>query len=291
MSDTIDDPYPFESDDDLEIGELDLEDVDAFDAFADERVTVGELVGSTESWRFGHVIVDEAQDLTPMQWRMVMRRVAGRSLTIVGDLAQRSTGTGHRRMGAGGDEPARRETWSDRLPRELAEIERLDLTINYRSPAEIHALAVQVLADFAPDISPSMPLRSSGFAPEFRRVDGPGLDEAVQVAVVEMGSAVNGQIAVIGLDAGQWHAGRQQRDREARAPELDHDRRVRYLAASECKGLEFDGVVLVEPTAIFEAGTGPALLYIALTRSTQRLTIVHSRSLPDALRPTEPPQI
>ena len=64
------DPYPFESEDDIEIRELDIESVDAV---AEARVTIGELAGQNESWRYGHVIVDEAQDLTPMQWRMIMR--------------------------------------------------------------------------------------------------------------------------------------------------------------------------------------------------------------------------
>ncbi|MBT5753985.1 MAG: UvrD-helicase domain-containing protein, partial [Acidimicrobiaceae bacterium] len=112
-------PYPFESDDDIEIRELDLEDVDAL---GDKRITVSELAGENESWRYGHVIVDEAQDLTPMQWRMVMRRVRGRSLTIVGDLAQRSASAVDR--------------WEDVLPPELADAHRQDLTVNYRSPSE-----------------------------------------------------------------------------------------------------------------------------------------------------------
>ena len=115
------DPYPFESEDDIEIRELDLESVDAV---AEERVTIGELAGENASWRYGHVIVDEAQDLTPMQWRMIARRARGHSMTIVGDVAQRTTGE------AG--------SWDELLPPEFGEVNRFDLSTNcllYTSPS------------------------------------------------------------------------------------------------------------------------------------------------------------
>ena len=245
------DPYPFESDDDIEIGELDLESIDRFD---DERITVGELVGETESWRFGHVIVDEAQDLTPMQWRMVMRRVRGRSLTIVGDLAQHSGGPV-----AGG--------WPAHLPGELHGIDRRDLTINYRSPAEIHALAIDVLGSFAPDVEASRAIRRSGHPPEFRRVDD--LQNGIDEVLDSWRDAVSGQIAVIAA--------------EAFTPSGEGDERVRWLHPGEAKGLEFDAVVVVEPAAIVAGPGGSALLYIALTRATQRLAFVHRRPLPSPL--------
>ena len=251
MSD-IGDPYPFEGEDGDEIAELNLEDLDQF---GDDRITVGELVGEVESWRFGHVIVDEAQDLTPMQWRMLMRRVRGRAMTIVGDLAQRSSG------------PA--GTWSQHLPPELADIERLDLTINYRSPAEIHELAVPVLAEFAPDVAPGRPIRSSGFEPQFRSVDD--VAAGTDTAVVDLREQVPGQIAIIGANA---------------TMSTDDDDRVRTLHPFDAKGLEFDGVVLIEPAEILALPGGPALLYIALTRATQRLVVVHAGDLPEVLRTT-----
>jgi superfamily I DNA/RNA helicase len=259
----VSDPYPFESEDDIEIRELDLESVDAVD---DERITVGDLVGENESWRYGHVIVDEAQDLTPMQWRMVMRRVRGRSLTIVGDLAQRSGDTAR--------------NWTDLLPAELADAQRQDLTVNYRSPAEIHELAVAVLAGFAPNVVPSRAIRRAGSAPRFEPVDD--IEAALAGFVSELGVEVGGQIAVITVDAGCLH---QRLGGELAALDAELVERLRILEPNEAKGLEFDAVVLVEPTAIWERHGGPAQLYIALTRATRRLIVVHNTPLPPVLTP------
>jgi len=249
----VSEPYPFESDDEDEIGELDLEDLDQF---AEARITVGQLVGENESWRFGHVIIDEAQDLTPMQWRMIMRRVRGKSLTIVGDLAQRTTGA-----------PGR---WSDHLPPELADVAQLDLTINYRSPIEIHELAVATLREFAPGIAPSRAIRTVGIDPAFAPVAS--MHDELAAIVDQMTTEVPGQVAVLatsldglGLDT--------------------EDPRLRILTPAQAKGLEFDAVVLVEPADVLASAGGPALLYIALTRATQRLVMVHERPLPAVLTP------
>lgn len=255
MSDN--EPYPFESDDDIEIRELDLEDVDAL---GEKRITVSQLAGENESWRYGHVIVDEAQDLSPMQWRMVMRRVRGRSLTIVGDLAQRSASTVER--------------WEDLLPKELAGAQRQDLTVNYRSPAEIHELAVAVLADYAPSIVPSVALRTSGFAPQIHRVDdiAIALDELIGQALTSVG----GLVVVIDVTTDVRFSVHRCGDDDAG--------RVRFLTPNQTKGLEFDAVILVEPSNIWASGGGAAQLYIALTRATQRLTIVHTEGLPTPLQ-------
>jgi len=250
-------PYPFESDDDIEIRELDLEDVDAL---GDKRITVSELAGENESWRYGHVIVDEAQDLTPMQWRMVMRRVRGRSLTIVGDLAQRSASAVDR--------------WEDVLPPELADAHRQDLTVNYRSPSEIHELAVAVLADYAPSITPAIALRSSGFTPQFHAVAAvaSALDRLVEEALAYVG----GLVAVIAASVDTIGFTHQDSAETGR---------VRFLTPDQAKGLEFDAVVLIEPSEIWEPAGGGARLYIALTRATQRLSILHANPLPAPLQP------
>ncbi len=251
-----DEPYPFESDDDIEIRELNVEDLDAV---AEARITVGELASATESWRYGHVIVDEAQDLTPMQWHMVMRRVRGRSLTIVGDLAQRSASTAER--------------WEDLLPDELADARRQDLTVNYRSPAEIHALTVEVLADFAPSVAPSVALRMSGWKPEFRQVRSlkVELDRVISSAL----DSVGGLVAVIAADPSSIES--------THRGDSIAESRVRFLTPNQTKGLEFDGVVLVEPADIWHKAGGAPQLYIALTRATQRLTVAHEGPLPPPL--------
>lgn len=253
------DPYPFESDDDIEIRELDLESVDAV---AEARITVGDLAGEHESWRYGHVIVDEAQDLTPMQWRMVMRRVRGQSLTIVGDLAQRSASVVER--------------WQDLLPKELADAQRQDLTVNYRSPSEIHALAVAVLADFAPSVAPSVALRASGWVPQFVRSASLSTELAGLIAT-EL-ETVGGLVAVIALGGTNTAMARDEF-------EASESSRVRFLTPNEAKGLEFDAVILIEPASILAARGGAAQLYIALTRATQRLVVAHESPLPPVLEP------
>lgn len=259
-----DEPYPFESDDEVEIRELDLESVDAF---AEARITVGQLVGENASWRYGHVIVDEAQDLTPMQWRMIMRRVRGRSLTIVGDLAQRSGRTAL--------------DWDELLPAELVDAQRQDLTVNYRSPIEVHELAIAVLKEFAPSVAPSRAIRAGGFAPEFRQVSS--VADQIRSAADRACEQVGGQVAVISRDAAELEAAAVDAGDAAIDRTDANEDRVRYLTPNEAKGLEFDAVVLVEPAHIWSSNGGPAQLYIALTRATQRLTVLHQEPLPPVL--------
>lgn len=243
------DAYPFESDDDLEITELDLESVDAF---ADSRITVGQLVSEHESWRFGHVIVDEAQDLTPMEWRMIMRRAKARSITVVGDVAQTTRGGGG--------------SWTERLPRELATITRQDLTINYRSPVEINDVASVLLRDIAPDVTPSVALRQTGEPVVCTRVE----DMAKELAAIirRTAAAHGGRIGVVAAATTDFSV-----------PAEFEDRLV-VLTPGNAKGLEFDTVIVVEPADIMDLASGEAQLYVALTRATRRMTIVHQRALP-----------
>ena len=248
------DPYPFEAEDEGEIRELDLESVDTF---GEARITVGELVGENESWRYGHVIVDEAQDLTPMQWRMVMRRVRGKALTIVGDLAQRSASAA--------------QSWEQLLPPELSLVQRQDLTVNYRSPAEIHDLAVSVLASFAPTVEPSQAIRAAGWDPEFEAVED--LARAVEARLYELLDLVGGQIAVISANPPALELSDALVDNE----------RLQVLTPVQSKGLEFDAVVLAEPAEILAQQGGASQLYIALTRAMQRLVVLHVHGLPAVL--------
>lgn len=224
--------------------ELEVERVDDVDEAGD---TIAELASRQREWRYGHVIVDEAQDLTPMEWRMVERRAIGGSMTIVGDLAQRSIGP-----------PG---TWSENLPGRLANHSYAELTVNYRSPAEVNALASEILAELAPSLQPSTAIRATGERPTVERVD----DVAAALPSIvdrETEALPEGRAAVIGVG-------------------LETD--LETLTPWEAKGLEFDTVVLVEPAAILADEHGLSLLYVAVTRATHRLVIVHADPLPDVI--------
>lgn len=216
------------------------------DDTAERGATVAELAKAERLWRFGHVIVDEAQDLTPMQWRMIERRSLAGSMTIVGDLAQRSIGN-----------PG---SWADHLPPALAQdFAYQELTINYRSPTELNELAQRLLSILAPELTPSVGIRASGHPPVFITTTDltHGVDQAITTA---RRISTDSRIAVISAD------GRHFSD----------DRRVQHLTPWQAKGLEFDEVIVVEPQQISELGHGMSLLYVAITRATTRLTLVSS---------------
>lgn len=223
--------------------ELEVDRVDDVDEAGD---TIAELASRQREWRYGHVIVDEAQDLTPMEWRMVERRAIGGSMTIVGDLAQRSIGP-----------PG---TWADNLPGRLANHSYAELTVNYRSPAEVNAIASEILADLAPALRPSTAIRASGDRPSVEQV----ADVAAALPVIverELSALSDGRLAVIGIEVES----------------------VESITPWEAKGLEFDTVVLVEPATILAQEHGLSLLYVAVTRATHRLVIVHRERLPDVV--------
>ncbi len=242
--------YPLLDNDGAPLSEIDVDNVD--DAIADHGVTLQQLAAGARAWRFGHVIVDEAQDLTPMQWRMVARRARGGSMTIVGDLAQRSIG-----------EPG---TWADHLPETIADFNYQELTINYRSPAEVNDLASAVLAELAPDLTAPKSIRKIGIAPQV--VEVPDIDSLTDVVLAERMALASGRVAVIGASA---------------AAEFERDG-VQWLSPWLAKGLEFDSVIVVEPARILEQPNGLSLLYVALTRTTAKLTIVHQQPLPPVIQ-------
>ncbi len=237
-------------DDEITIEELDL---DAADAVFDRGASVAELAAQQRAWRFGHVIIDEAQDLTPMQWRMVARRARGTSMTIVGDLAQRSTG-----------KPGE---WRDHLPPSIAAFSYRELTTNYRSPAEVNELAAGILAELAPDLSRANSIRRAGVAPRTIETSVDDLGSRLDSLVGEEQAAVgDGKVAVIGLD------GRSRDDG------------VTSIHPRSSKGLEFDSVIIVEPSEILAQPYGLSLLYVAVTRTTRRLTFLHTGELPEIIR-------
>ncbi len=225
-------------------------DVDSPDELDEVGATVAELAALERDWRFGHVIVDEAQDLTPMQWRMVARRAVGGSMTIVGDLAQRSIG-----------EPG---SWSDHLPSSVGDFAYAELTVNYRSPSEISEVAARLLAELAPGLPAAQAIRSSGVAPATHAL--PASELSVFVAE-QRRLTPEGRLAVIGFDL----------------PTKGHGAGVVWLDPWQAKGLEFDHVVIVEPQRFLDEPRGLSLLYVAITRATHRLFFVHERPLPPIL--------
>lgn len=238
-------------------------------------------VGSTadraaadRQWTYGHVVVDEAQELSPMAWRAIFRRCPLKSMTIVGDTAQ----TSHVAAAA---------NWAKALNPHARDRWRLaELTVNYRTPAEIMALAAPVLAAIDPTLSVPSSVRENGEKPWLVTVADPArLAAAVAETVeVEARALPAGQLAVL-------HAGDRQDELLAaiqrRLPGASGSagpgRRVVVLPVREAKGLEFDAVVVVEPAEIARARLGLGDLYVAMTRATQQLGLVHAQPLPDAI--------
>jgi DNA helicase IV len=213
--------------------------------------------------QFGHVIVDEAQDLTPMQLRMLARRSTG-SMTILGDIAQASG-------------PVAYERWEEVLPFLAPDAEATveELRLAYRVPREMMELALPLLPKIAPDVAPPIAYRGGDELPRFVEV---GADELVAAAVREASheAAREGRTALIA-----------PADLLPTLPAIPADEMFQLLTPRGAKGLEFDRVVLVEPAAIVAAGEGVEglrALYVALTRATKTLVVVHSLPLPDELR-------
>jgi DNA helicase IV len=260
--------------------------------------TGGVTLGSEDDIRsFGHIVVDEVQDLSPMQLRMLARRSLSGSMTVVGDIAQ-ATG------------PWAPESWDD-VTRHLSPqraTRLVELTVSYRTPAEVIAVAAQVLAVAAPAISPPRPVRQSGFTPRIIEASRAGLAEAVaQATRQEVAAVAPGRVAVLGpavmlpeLSRALSDAGLDPTDpRDPRGNGLAAG--LVLLPADETNGLEFDAVVVVEPALVAAVGDdvagerppvattrGLRTLYVALTRPTRRLAIVHGEPLPVALESLEP---
>jgi DNA helicase IV len=232
--------------------------------------------GVGEPRTFGHVLVDEAQDLTAMQWRMVGRRCPSGSMTLVGDFGQASRpGALHDwdavRAQLPGDEPARVVT----------------LSVNYRTPAEIMTLADRFVAAAAPGVRPARSVRSTGRPPQFIGADDSGELVALVADLARNGGGDEGTTAVIAPRDLHDDLVARLADRGAVAGSADAiDAPVAVVDASDAKGLEFDHVIVVEPSRLVTPdASGLRLLYTALTRATQTLTVAHAAPLPEALQP------
>ncbi|MEU6716550.1 ATP-binding domain-containing protein [Nonomuraea sp. NPDC046802] len=226
------------------------------------ELTTADRAAADRSWAYGHVIVDEAQELSAMAWRMVMRRVPAKSLTVVGDLAQTGSAAGARSWGQVLD-PYLRGRWRE---------ERL--LVNYRTPAEIMAVAADVLASFAPEQAPPESVREGGQAPRAVRMPLSGLPALVEEELAFIGE---GRVGVVTSDARHAEAA-------GLLPAADLEAEVAVLTVGQAKGLEFDAVVVVDPAGILaQSAMGGQDLYVAVTRATRRLTVVHEDGLPDVL--------
>ena len=225
---------------------------------------------------FGHVIIDEAQDLSPMQWRMLARRCPSGSMTVVGDFGQST------RPGAAQGWPEVLDLLPDRVPPRI-----VTLTVNYRTPAEIMDIAHRVLAAAAPGLESTRAVRRTGAVPQFESLTPENLVGAAASAA-RAATRHDGTVAIIA--PADLHDGIVDAlaDIGAVADSVDAlDAPVAVLDAVEAKGLEFDHVVVVEPARLVPPGAvGLRLLYVALTRATHRLAIVHAGPLPEALEPS-----
>ncbi|KXP14352.1 helicase [Tsukamurella pseudospumae] len=232
--------------------------------------TTADRARDDRTWTFGHIIVDEAQELSAMAWRMLMRRSPNRWMTLVGDTAQTGDAAGT-------------TSWNQALdPYVPGRFKVAELTVNYRTPKEIMDLAADVLTEIDPTLAPPTSVRSGAQPPRLVHVDGAAgrqaLVEAVRTELPDDPDRLTAVLAPSNLVAPL---------RRLTGPN------VRVMGVRDAKGLEFDHVIVVEPGLIVgepadvEFDRGLRDLYVALTRATQTLTVVASGSLPRALRALE----
>ena len=219
---------------------------------------------------YAHVLVDEAQDLTPMQWRMVGRRGRAATWTIVGDAAQSSW-------------PVPAESASARAAAiEGKDLHEFHLSTNYRNSSEIYDHAAAYAERVGLDADLPTAVRSTGVSP---RVVAVGEDEAatLRAELATLAGQVGGTIGIVvpvarRAEVSTWLASWPERADDAphaTTPTAAGDDRVVVLTGIDTKGLEFDGIVVLDPAAIeAESPTGRATLYVVLTRATQLLTLI-----------------
>jgi DNA helicase IV len=209
---------------------------------------LAERAAADRDWTYRHIVVDEAQELSEMDWRVLMRRCPSRSFTVVGDLAQRRSVAGA-------------TSWATMLePYVPGRWVYRSLSVNYRTPAEIMSVAAALLAEFAPGVTPPDSVRATGVQPWARHVTAGELPSAIDEFV------------------------RDEFGREGTSVVIGPPGVPGTVPPSETKGLEFDAVLVVEPERILAEGPrGAAELYVALTRATQRLGVLHLGPLPAVL--------
>jgi len=209
---------------------------------------------------YAHILVDESQDVTPMQWRMLRRRGPQASWTLVGDPAQSSYP----------DAAESERAVSDLVGR--APLRRFTLSTNYRSPSEVFDLAAKVITRVFPDASLPRAVRNTGLVPKLAETDEAGLAEAIIALTLGLAGHVSGTVGII-VPPSRLGATTRLAMSDPRLAALEE--RLLVVTSLQAKGLEYDGVLVVCPDEIVaEAPGAERVLYVALTRATQRMTIL-----------------
>lgn len=254
-------------------GFLDAESIAELNTESGVRLSASERAQVDRTWTYGHVVVDEAQELSPMQWQVLMRRCPLKSFTVVGDIAQ-------------GSSPSAASSWTSAMEPFVGDRLRVEeLTVNYRTPRNIVELAEGIARAKGLEITSLRTVRDGDHETLVDRVAGEEMVSAVREAVrVEQDRIEEGLVAAIVPEPLVLEV----RDELAKifgnrvgrgAGSLSQD--VVVLSAEEAKGLEFDAVVLVEPSDLLEEARGKVgSLYVALTRPTHALHVVASKPLP-----------
>jgi len=235
------------------------------------RGTTAERAAADREWTYGHIVVDEAQELSPMQWRLLRRRCPLRSFTIVGDVAQASAA-------------AAAPDWTTALRSLTTEFRLEELTVNYRTPAQITQAAETMAVEHGLAVTRSRAVRDSEWPVDEVIVDEDDLLSAV-VDVVDEDRELDsrGTLAVIvpqRLVEAQYEELSAKLGRDVGRAARGLTRAVAVLTPQEAKGLEFDAVVVVEPNEIIASSSrGVGALYVAMTRPTQRLHLVGTSAL------------
>jgi DNA helicase IV len=225
--------------------------------------------------RYGHMVIDEAQDRTPMELRALGRRALRSSITVLGDLAQ-------------GTSVAAATRWHD-VATHLAAAptaDHVELTIGYRLPGALLDFANRLLPVAAPAVTPAVSVRESGDPPSVDACAAEDLDESV----AELAMAFSHRYATVAVVVPHRLLALVARQLDARDARYVADGgetlegRIAVLSPTEAKGLEFDAVIVVEPAEIVRAEPGGhRALFVALTRAVQHLSIVHTEGLPSVL--------
>jgi DNA helicase IV len=234
-----------------------------------ERSSTAELAASDRSWAYGHIVVDEAQELSPMQWRLLQRRGPSKSFTVVGDVAQASAAAGA-------------ITWQSAMSSFGADNWRLEeLTVNYRTPAQIASAAENVAEAHGLRVTRSSAVRESAWPVAIHTAEDVAatlrlviaadrdIDATGTMAVIASASQIDDLLA--SSDLGQLAA----------RGVAGLSRAIAFMTPDDVKGLEFDTAIIVEPSLIVsEIERGASALYVAMTRPTQRLHVITSTPLP-----------